>query len=296
MNWLRTHWKACQLALTRLAAAPLNTLLSVVGIGIALALPGAGQQLLAHVAALSQNAAATPQLTVFLNVDAERKTTQAIETRLKGLPEAGKTQLIAREDTLARMKKAEGLADVIAALPKNPFPDAIVVTPADDAPATIESLATTVRQWREVEHVQVDADWARRLSALIRLAKTGVLLLATLLGIGLVTITFNTIRLQVLTRQTEVEVSRLLGATDAFHPSALPLVRGTARSARWLRGLADRRRCNALAAPAGGRACAALRFRTHVGLPSATDSALLLGAATILGWLGAALSMRQHLR
>ncbi len=296
MNWLRTHWKACQLALMRLAAAPLNTLLSVVGIGIALALPGAGQQLLAHVAALSQNAAATPQLTVFLNVDAERKTTQAIETRLKGLPEAGKTQLIAREDTLARMKKAEGLADVIAALPKNPFPDAIVVTPADDAPVTIESLATTVRQWREVEHVQVDADWARRLSALIRLAKTGVLLLATLLGIGLVTITFNTIRLQVLTRQTEVEVSRLLGATDAFirrpflwYGALLGLLGGcagwliVAGATLWLRlPVAE------LAQLYG--------FELMLALPSATDSALLLGAATLLGWLGAALSMRQHLR
>jgi cell division transport system permease protein len=296
MNWLRTHWKACQLALTRLAAAPLNTLLSVVGIGIALALPGAGQQLLAHVAALSQNAAATPQLTVFLNVEAERKTTLAAETRLKGLPEVGKTQLLAREDTLARMKKSEGLADVIAALPKNPFPDAIVVTPADDVPATIERLATTVRQWREVEHVQVDADWARRLSALIRLAKTGVLLLATLLGIGLVTITFNTIRLQVLTRQTEVEVSRLLGATDAFirrpflwYGALLGLLGGCAAwlivagVTLWLRlPVAE------LAQLYG--------FELMLALPSATDSALLLAAATLLGWLGAALSMRQHLR
>lgn len=296
MNWLRNHWKACQLALARLRAAPLNTLLSVLGIGIALALPGAGQQMLTHAALLTRNASATPQLTVFLGVDAERKTAQAVETRLQGLPEVGKTQFLAREDTLARMKKAEGLADVIAALPKNPFPDAIVATPADDVPATIERLAATVRQWREVEHVQVDADWARRLSALIRLAKTGVLLLATLLGIGLVTITFNTIRLQVLTRQAEVEVSRLLGATDGFirrpflwYGGLLGLLGGcmawliVAGATLWLRlPVAE------LAQLYG--------FDLMLALPSASDSAMLLGAATLLGWLGAALSMRQHLR
>lgn len=296
MNWLRSHWKACQQAVARLAAAPLNTLLAVLGIGIALALPGAGQQLLTHVAALTKNASATPQLTIFLAVDAARQIAQATETRLQGLPEVVKTQLLAREDTLARMKKSEGLADVIAALPKNPFPDAIVVTPADEAPATIERLATTVRQWREVEHVQVDADWARRLSALVRLAKTAVLLLATLLGIGLVTITFNTIRLQVLTRQAEVEVSRLLGATDAFirrpflwYGVLLGLLGGcaawliVAAATLWLR------------LPAAELA-QLYGFDLLLALPSAADSAVLLGAATLLGWLGAALSMRQHLR
>lgn len=216
MNWLRTHWTALTLALKRLAAAPLNTLLSILGIGIALALPAGGYLLLNQLATLAQGTAATPQLTVFLAVDTERKTTLAVETKLKALPGVARTQLLAREDTLVRMKKSNALADAIGALPKNPFPDAIVVTPADEQPAAIEQLATTLRQWKEIEHIQIDADWARRLAAFIRLAKTVVLLMATLLGLGLVTITFNTVRLQILTRQAEVEVSRLLGATDGF--------------------------------------------------------------------------------
>ncbi|MDO8958790.1 MAG: permease-like cell division protein FtsX [Rhodocyclaceae bacterium] len=294
MNWLFAHWNACRRALSRLAAAPLNTLLAVLGIGIVLALPAGGHLLLNNFSALARNASPTPQLTIFLTVDAERKAAQAVELRLKGLPGVAKTQLLAREDTLLRMQAAKGLADAIAVLPKNPFPDAIVVTPADDSPAAIERLATTVRQWREIEHVQIDADWARRLHALIRLANTGVLLLATLLGIGLVTITFNTIRLQVLSRQSEVEVSRLLGATDAF----------IRRPFLWYGGL--------LGFLGGGAAwlivsAATLWMRLPVAelarlygldlmltLPTLEDSAVLLGAAALLGWLGAALSMRQH--
>jgi cell division transport system permease protein len=296
MNWLRSHWQACKLALTRLTASPLNTLLSMLGIGIALALPAGGQLLLTHITALTQGAAATPQLTVFLAVDTERKTTQGIEARLKQQAEVGKTQLLAREDTLARMKKAEGLADVIAALPKNPFPDAIVVTPSDDTPASIERLATIVRQWPQVEHVQIDADWARRLAAAIKLAKTGVLLLASLLGIGLVTITFNTIRLQVLTRQAEVEVSRLLGATDAFirrpflwYGGLLGLLGGIAAwlivvgATLWLRlPVAELAQLYGL--------------DLMLALPTSNASLALLATAALLGWLGAALSMRQHLR
>lgn len=294
--WLTAHGNACRLALRRLAAAPLNTLLSVLGIGIALALPAAVYLMLAHAGTLAQGRPATPQLTVFLAIDADRKAAQAVAAKLKVEPAVAGTELLAREETLARMKASGGLADAIGVLPKNPFPDAIVVTPADDAPAALEQLAATVRQWRDVEHVQVDADWARRLAALVRLANTGMLLLAVLLGIGLLAIVFNTIRLQALTRRDEVEVSRLLGATDGFirrpflwHGTLLGLAGGliawliVAAAILWLRlPVAE------LASLYG------VDFMP--ALPGPRETAAMLGAAALLGWLGAALSIGQHLR
>jgi cell division transport system permease protein len=296
MSWLRAHWKACRLALGRLASAPFNTLLAVLGIGIALALPAGGQLLVEHVAALGRGAATTPQLTIFLAVAADRQAAKAIESRLKERGDVARTQLLAREETLARMKSGEGLADVIAALPQNPFPDAIVVTPADDSPEAMEKLAREARQWPKVEHVQVDAAWARRLAAVVRLARTGMLLLAILLGIGLVTITYSAIRMQVLTRQAEVEVSRLLGATDAFirrpflwFGTLLGLLGGSvawlivAGAVLWLQ------------APVAELAHL-YDLELLLALPSAAASLLILMASTVLGWLGAALSMRRLLR
>lgn len=295
MNWLRAHWNACRLALARLAGAPLNTLLSALGIGIALALPAGGHLLIAQVATLAQGAAATPQLTVFMTVDAERKAAAAVVARLRERPEVARAELLAREDTLARMQAAEGLADVIAALPRNPFPDAIVVTPADDGPAAMERLAAEARQWPRVEHVQVDADWARRLAALLRLARTGVWLLAGLFGIGLAAITFNVIRLQVLTRAAEIELSQLLGATDAFirrpfhwYGALLGLLGGAAAwlivggALLWL------------AAPVGELA-GLYGLDLRLAPPGPAASAALLAAAALLGWVGAALSVRRHL-
>lgn len=296
MNWFAAHQRACLLAVRRLAATPLNTLLSMLGIGIALALPAAGYVMLGQVTQLAQGASATPQLTVFLPVEAERKVAQTVEARLKDLPAVAKTQLLTREDTLARMKASGNLADVIGALPKNPFPDALVVTPADEAPEAIDALAATLHEWREVEHVQVDADWARRLAAFIRLAKTGVLLLAGLLGAGLLAIVFNTIRLQALTRRDEVVVSRLLGATDGFirrpflwHGALLGGAGGliawliVAGAILWLRlPVAE------LASLYG--------IDLSLALPGPLTSALLLGGAALLGWLGALLSIGQHLR
>lgn len=282
------------MALRRLATTPLSTLLSMLGIGIVLALPAGGYLLLDRVSTLAQGATASPQLTVFLPVDADRQAAQAIEARLRALPVVAKTRLLAREDTLARMKSADGLADVIGALPRNPFPDALVVTPADDAPNAIDALAGTIRQWRGVEHVQVDADWARRLDAIIRVASAGGLLLAIVFGVGLIAIVFNTLHLQAKTRRAEVELKGLPDDSAGFfrcsfhwHGILLGFFGGLTA---WL-------------VVAG----AVLWLRTPVAelaslygidfvptLPGAADSALLLGIAALLGWLGAALSIGQQ--
>lgn len=296
MIWLRAHADALVLACRRLAASPANTLLSLLAIGIALALPAGGQMLLANAQALSHSASPTPQISLFLDVAADRAAAQAIGAQLAKRPEVKRYRFVAREDTLARMKKAEGLADVIDALQKNPFPDAFVIDPADDRPEAMEALAAELRQQPRVEHVQLDSAWARRLDALLKLARTGVWLLALLLGLGLVAIAFNTIRLQLVTRRAEIEVSRLLGATDAFirrpfqYFGALQGLLGglaawaiVAAAALWLRG------------PVGDLAqLYGLDFALRP--LAAGHAAVMLALAAGLGWLGAALSLRQYLR
>jgi cell division transport system permease protein len=294
--WLSQHWQAFQLALRRLVASPVNTLLSLLAIGIALALPAGGQMLLTNALQVARGTAPTPQISLFLDLGADRRASQEVEARLKNHPGVKAVRLIAREDTLTRMKASEGLGDIIDALPKNPFPDAFAVLPADDRPEVTEQLATEFRKLPKVAHVQLDSDWVRRLDALLRIGRTSVVLLALLLGVGLVAITFNTIRLQVMTSRTEVELSRLLGATDAFirrpfhyFGLLLGLLGGVvawlvvAGATLWLR------------APIGELAqLYSLDFSLRP--LSAIDSAALLCAAAALGWLGASLSLRQHLK
>jgi cell division transport system permease protein len=295
MNWLHAHRNAFLLACRRLAASPVNTLLSLLVIGIALALPAGGQMLVANALQLAASAAPTPQISLFMSLDASRAAANEVEARLKNNPSVKAARFVPREATLARMKSAEGLGEVIEMLPKNPFPDAFVIDPANDAPAAMEALAGELRKLPRVEHVQLDSAWVRRLDALLKLGRTGVALLTLLLGVGLVAITFNTIRLQVLTQRAEIEVSRLLGATDAyirrpFHYFGIlqGLLGGAvAWAIVWLATLW-------LAGPIGDLAQLysldfALRSLGHI------DSIVMLALAAGLGWLGASLSLRQYL-
>jgi len=295
-TWFGHHQDAALLALRRLAAAPVGSLLSLLAIGIALTLPAGGQMLLANALRLAGTTSAVPQISVFMAANAERQAATEIGARLGQTTGVRQLQFIPREETLTRMKAGAGLREVIEALPANPFPDAFVVGVADESPAAMERLAVEFRQWRGVEHVQLDSDWLRRLDALLKLGRTAVMLLAALLGTGLIAISFGIIRMQVLTHRAEIEVSRLLGATDGFirrpflyFGVLLGLGGGivawllVSAGTLWLRiPLAE----------------LAKLYEITLALQTlgARDSVLLLGCAASLGWLGAFISVRQHLQ
>jgi cell division transport system permease protein len=146
-----------------------------------------------------------------------------------------------------------------------------------------------------VAHVQLDSDWARKLDAVLRIGRTLAGLLGGLLAAGLVAVTFNTIRLQILTRREEIEVAKLIGATNAF-------VRRPFLFFGALQGLAGG--LAAWAVVAGGlwlvgRELAGLSalYGAEMQLRSVSPSEglVLLGGAAALGWIGAWLSVSRYL-
>lgn len=294
--WLIQHGRAARLALHRLATAPVNTLLSLFAIGVALTLPAGGYLLLDNARQLAGAISAVPQISIFMAVDAKRDAANEIGTRLKVLATVKQQKFLPREETLQRMKASTGLHDVIEALSGNPFPDAFIVTTTNDQIETLEQLAAEFRQWPKVAHVQLDSAWVRRLDAILALGHNTVILLGALLAGGLIAITFNIIRLQVLTHRAEVEISQLLGATNGFirrpflyYGALLGLGGGIAAwclvttATWWLRF------------PLGSL-LQLYDFTFTLQSLAVRDSALLLGCAASLGWLGAMLSLTQHLR
>ena len=114
------------------------------------------------------------------------------------------------------MQASSGMGDLLAGLTENPLPDAIIFTVRDNQARAIEALHQELAARSGVEEVQVDSAWARRLERLVALGRTIFEAVLVLLGVALVLITGNTVRMQILTRQDEIEVAKLIGATDAF--------------------------------------------------------------------------------
>ena len=289
------HVTALRSALRRFFTAPLNTFLSLLVIGIALALPCAGWVAIENLLHVAGNTSGTQEISIFMDTDAGKKDVAGIESRLREAS-PGEWRLVTREDALEQLRAAEGMGEIVASLPKNPLPDAYVVDPRDPAPEAMEELAAQFRTWPKVAHVQLDSAWVRRLDAFLRLGKLSVSLLAALFAGALIAITFNTIRLQILAHAAEIEVARLIGATDAFvrrphlYFGALQGALGGLFAALLVAG-----GLHLLAAPVDE--LVALYGGSFIlrGL-SLPGIALLAATGAALGWLGAALSLAIHLR
>ncbi len=294
-TWLGHHLAALRDALRRLAAAPLGTLLSLLVIGVALTLPTAGWLAIENLRSLAGDTPGVQQISIFLSLDAGPREVAEIESRLKDAA-PGSARFVPRAEALARLREAEGMADIIGSLPKNPLPDAFVVTPADSQPESLERLAEAFAAWPKVADVQLDSAWVKRLDAILRLGRLVVILLAVLFAGALVTITFNTIRLQILAQAAEIEVAKLIGATDSYIQRPLHYF-GLLQGA--LGGL-----CAALLVAAGIHlltpAVAELARLYGGGFTLRGLSAEAIGALAAsggaLGWLGAKISALIHLR
>jgi cell division transport system permease protein len=236
-----------------------------------------------------------PQLTLFLSLDAGQADAGNIDTRLKKHPQVAHLRYVPRERALEEMKRASEMDGVLDSLERNPLPDAFVIDAADPSPASMERLRAELAAWPKVAHVQLDAKWAQRLDAALRIGRSALMLLATVLAFSLVAITFNTIRLQILTQREEIEVSALIGATPGFirrpflyYGAVLGLLGGFAACGLvWAAAAFLNRPLTDLSLLYGAR-----WEITPLGL---TDTASLLGFAASLGWLGAWLAVGRHL-
>jgi cell division transport system permease protein len=224
MSWLSQHLAALRDAMAHVASSAGSFILNVLVVAIALALPIAGLTILENVRPVSEQLAVEPEISLFMAIDTPREQVTALAPQIRHIVQAsqstGRLEFIPRERALTLLKDKTGLSDAITALGENPLPDGYVlklsgVQSRSDA-ARVEAIAAQLKNLPGVEYVQIDSAWVKRLAALMQVLRIALLFLATTLGVVVVAVVFNTIRLQVMTQREEIEVCRMFGATDSF--------------------------------------------------------------------------------
>jgi cell division transport system permease protein len=295
MRTLIEHLRVLRHTLRRLLLTPNASLLNVTIIGIALSLPVGGYVLLKSVQALGSQIAGTPQISVFLATGTSAIEIERIGDKLKQHTGIKRIEFVSRDVALKKLQQSTGLADVIGGLSQNPLPDAFVIYPRDGDVKTLEALRDELKTWQHFEHVQLDSAWIHKLEALLDFGRMAVAILAALLSFALIAITFNTIRLQILTRREEIEVAKLIGATDTFIRRPFlyfGLTQGLLGGiAAWLLVAGSLQLLNHQIGTLTQLYASNFSLQ-HLSLG---DSVTLLGFSAYLGWLGAWFSVSQHL-
>jgi cell division transport system permease protein len=294
-SWVERHAQTLLGSLGQIVQAPLATFMTMTVIGIALLLPLLLSVFLANVRSATVNWHQTVDISVYLDKRAATARAPAIAKLLRARADVGAVRIITADEALVQFRGVSGFGNALDALRDNPLPDTLVVTPAS-ATGDVEALKTAVAAIADVQTVQVDTQWVTRLQGIMDIMRRVVWLTGALLAGGIVMVIGNTIRLDILNRRAEIEVMKLVGATDGF--TRRPFL----YTGMWY-GLGGGILALALCAAAVGILSKSVRhlaglygsqFRLH-GVGMTNGFAFLVGAG-VLGWLGSWIAATRHIR
>lgn len=216
-SWVNEHLRVLVFTLGKIWRQPWNAFFTAAAIGITLALPAGLHLLIDNFSVLSYRWEGTVQASLFLHHSLDEKTGRQFAHKISQREDIAAVQYISREEAMEEFRRYSGFGKALEILKENPLPSVVVVQPAPHLTAgEIEKLVRTLGERAEVQHAKLDTAWLKRLRGILDILRRGALLIATLLGMAVIIIVGNTIRLDIQNRREEIEVLKLLGATDAF--------------------------------------------------------------------------------
>lgn len=296
-TWLLRHLQVLLATLGQMSRTPVTTVLSLLVIAIALALPTGLHVLTDSLEALTRGWDRGGQISLYIKRDLNDAALRKLAERVRSESDVAVVEVISREQALAEFKRHSGMGPALEALAANPLPAVLVVHPAPGlAASTIELLRSRLARVPGVELAELDLAWLQRAQALVRLAEEAVLYLAALFAVAVALIIGNITRLGVLSRQSEIEITLLVGGTPTFvrrpflYQGALQGLIGAALALGLVEG-------GVLILDQTAQELARL-YQSSFHLTGLDGPAALavLGGGGLLGWLGARLAVTLQMR
>ncbi len=217
-RWFERHLQTMVGSLGRLWQQPFAALLTVMVIGIALALPACLHVLVQNVRAASGGWNNALDVSVYMKQSASLGDAKSVAERVKKRRDVAEVTVVPADDALAEFRRNSGFGEALDALKDNPLPHALIVRPAGTFRDSghVETLTAELKLLPGVDVVQLDTEWVSRFNAILDVVRRIVFLAAGLFALGILVIVGNTIRLDIENRRGEIEVTKLVGGSDAF--------------------------------------------------------------------------------
>lgn len=215
--WATRHVSTAAGSLGRLARQPFASLMIILVIAVTLALPAAINLVVKNARSVSGSWDNAFDFSVFLKQEISVDDAAALGRLIGQRADVDKVDFISADDALGEFKKQSGFGDALSQLPGNPLPHTLVVRPGpSNTSESLTLLQEEIGNLPEIDHVQVDTEWVQRFHAILDIVRQAIGIGAGLLGVAIVVIIGNTIRLDIENRRDEIEVTKLIGASNAF--------------------------------------------------------------------------------
>jgi cell division transport system permease protein len=216
MDYIVSHYQMLLKAIQRSHASMLSTLIMFLVIGVTLILPSISFLLVQNLKSISETIQHESQISIFLKKDISVDAKNKIEKDLKSRIEINNYHYVKKEEAWPRLQKSMGFNESNNGLSENPLPDAFFVSPNTVNPNQIMILKSSLDKLEGVDQVVVDTGWVKKLNSILHLANKAIFLASILLASMLTVVIGNTIRLQMTSHHEEIELSKLIGATNQF--------------------------------------------------------------------------------
>ena len=292
------HIQQAMASMVELWRNPMSSIMTMAVLGVSLSLPAALQVLVKNAESITRSWDSAAQISLFIDEGRSEQAIQSLITRIKVFPEVSDVSYISRDQALEEFQTLSGFGDALSYLDSNPLPAVVMVTPTNrySSPEGARELLQKLQQQPEVSFGRLDIEWLERLQAVVSLLERTVSAVAALLILAVVLIIGNTIRLAIMNRRTEIEVMKLVGATESF------IQRPFLYTGIWygvIGGALAWIIINLLVWYLDGALADLLGlYGSQMSMQALTFKELLqlMGVASFLGWLGSYISVRQHLR
>jgi len=216
-NWLALHASNGQAALLRLLRQPFASLLTVLVIAVTLALPAALLLAVKNAASLSRGWDNVLDFSLYLKSEVSIEDAERLSSIIGQRADVAGVRLIPADQALEQFKLNSGFGAALDHLDSNPLPHTLVVRPSPgNTERSVMLLNEELANLPEADFVQVDTEWVRRFLAILDILQRAIAIGSILLGAAIVVIIGNTIRLDIQNRRDEIEVTKLIGASNAF--------------------------------------------------------------------------------
>jgi cell division transport system permease protein len=229
MRWLLAHSRALRIACAALVRAPITNFFTIAVIAIAITLPLCLFVTLQNLQKVdSAWEISTPSISLYLTASATEDETNDLLKTLKTNPNIKKVTYISPAEGLTEFEKSTRFTNLEKLFQHNPIPATVVIylNYSHRTPEAVRTLFDQLKTAPIVDEGQLDINWVTRLYDIILIGEKLTKVLSLLFAAGIVLIIGHTLRAQLAHHLKEIQVLRLLGATNGFIRRPL-LYRGT---------------------------------------------------------------------